>query len=147
MSEFNYQRELNKFKRCEEERSKALLDAGADPETVREICESEYELFKMRRAEARHVFYPGDAALKAVPDESPPPAEDILDEIENPLLYGALKKLSARDLSLLVDGVVNGFSQSFLAEKYSMTQSAVSRRLKTIMKKVREDTKENPELR
>lgn len=69
-----------------------------------------------------------------IPEHSP---EDWLMFIENQQLFCALQKLNGQELMLVFLKFQKGYTQAELAEFYHLSQQAVSKRQREILKKIR----------
>lgn len=154
---FNYQSELLKFKREHEELRRIMREHGHSEENIRAITEYDWELFKAERRYCRHNFSidemcelfnstaeDGASPLMkrfqkqlATEDKYPGCDKSWIDGIESKKLRKGLRSLSPEQMKIWELYVFGQLTQGEIAEKLNISQSAVSRRIETIRKKLK----------
>ena len=146
--EWNNAMNLSKFKKEQAKLRKEYLAAGMTEEQIKELYEFDLEEYRRSRIEAMHtqeldfdsedfddketdnpLFKKYLEAISVTMDYSDSSRYSWIEEIENPQLATALKRLSEDDLEIITELVVDNLSQREIAKKRGVKEAAVSRKI------------------
>ena len=139
---YNWARE-EEWRQWKDAEDKQLRELGISEEFIASLRAYDWEMFNGDRRFYDHYQETGSylEPLVAVEDQKEiRTTEDLLDEIDNPELYQALKKLSKVTLMVAVLKM-NGRSVKEIASLLGLTEVAVLHRLSFMRKKLKEFSK------
>lgn len=145
---WNDGKERAKFMREQAKLRKEYLAAGMTEEQIQKMFEFDFSLYKKRRNEAIHTqSFDFERFDENVSDEGKNPlldkfTEDLtveidysqstrfgwVEEIENPKLIQAIRELDKYELEILTEMVIDGFTQTEIAEAKGVSQQSISKK-------------------
>lgn len=136
---YNKASEEKKWLAWKEAEEKKMRELGVDEYLIQELHEYDWKMFKDERNYRLHIQESGSylETLFAADDQKEiKTVEDLLDEIDNPELFSALKQLNKTTLMVAVLKM-NGLSVKEIALLLELTEVAVAHRLSFIRKKLK----------
>lgn len=136
---YNHGREERKWRIWKENEEKILREGGVDESTIEEIRTYDRAEFNSNR---RFYRWTNDVAeyLEGMAGREPQAevktVSDLLDEIENEMLYQALRTVDRRTLYILLLKM-QGYSTKEIAPLVGLTTGAIYARLEHLRKKLR----------
>lgn len=150
---FNYENEKKKFENKWKKLAREYKEAGMSEENIQKMFDFDWKEFRRQRIETIHTqmqysdideLYSDIYLYEKFSDELSTTIEDLstvsrywwIESINDHRLAKALKALSDEDKEILTLYIIDGFTQTEIAEKKGIQQKRVSRRLVGVMKKL-----------
>lgn len=142
---FDYRKEFAKFKREWAKQEKIMREAGMSEEAIAELYDFSHEQFKsdrnygIKKQDIILADIKFSSGRKARQDMAEQPSEfdvcfDALEQIENPILLNALKKLPQKHYELYCLYVIHGFTQVEIAKMTNQSKQNVHNKIRRIEK-------------
>ena len=150
---WNDGRERKKFEAQQERLKKIYLENGMSEEQIKALYEFDKKEFKSRRIYAMRTQRFDFEAFDGEADEGQNPLYDKflealsvtdeyvseerfgwIEEIENPKLAKAMKKLGVDEKELLTEWLVDNLTQEQMAKNFKVRQSTISKRIDALKK-------------
>ena len=150
---WNDGKERKKFEAQQERLRKIYLENGMSEEQIQALYEFDKKEFKSRRIYAMRTQRFDFEAFEGEADEGQNPLYDKFlealsvtdeyvseerfgwfEEIENPKLAKAIKKLTVEEKELLTEWIVDNLTQKEMAKNFSVRQGTISKRIEALKK-------------
>lgn len=136
---YSYTKAFDEWTKWKENEEAMLRKLGVDEHIIYELRQYDWELFKKERSYRRRQFVTIDSFFLNIPYKDKRAIYDIsdlLNEIDNQVLYEYLQRLDKVTLTIILFKVL-GYSTSEIAQILNLSSAAILNRMSRMRKKLK----------
>ena len=136
---YNKASEEKKWLAWKEAEEKKMRELGVSEDTIQELHVYDWEMFKKERNYYRHIQESGsylETLFSSEDQKEIRTVEDLLDEIDNPELFDALRTVDSLTLSIAVLRM-QGMTFAAISKEVGLTKNATQKRFYVLRKKLK----------
>ena len=131
---FNYAKELIKWEKWKSKEEELLRSLNVDEKTIQQLHEYDWEMFKSDRRIRRRQYATLDSFFSQIPyydKKELKTIEDLLDEIENELLFNFLSKTDKTTLTIILLKIL-GYSTNEISKILGLSCSSIYKKIQRL---------------